>query len=96
MTTDCELSRRCARLRADDGAEGNGNFGNRRYISGNGAGRDGREALFWRIDQAVEGGTIAAGRTMGGERFDGGVVLVDDMGDRVHGKRQQQADERSS
>lgn len=93
---DCELSRRRARLRADDGAGGNRNFGDRRRISGNGDGRHRREALFGGVDQAVEGCAITAGRTMGADCFDRSVVLVNDMGDRIHGKRQQQADERSS
>ncbi len=55
-----------------------------------------RVALLGGIDQPVEGGTVAARRTMGAERFDRIVVLVDDVGDRIHRKRQQQADERSS
>lgn len=97
MTTDCELSRRAARLRGDGGAEGNSNVGNRRYISDDGDGGEGRVALLRGIDQPVEGGTVAARRTMGAERcFDRIVVLVNDVGDRIHRKRQQQADERSS
>lgn len=96
MATDCELSRRRARLRGDGGAEGNGNFGDRCYISSHGDGRDRRKALLWGIDQAIERGTVAAGRTMSAECFDRIVVLVDDVGDRIHRERQQQADERSS
>lgn len=96
MATDCELSRRAARLRGDGGAKGNRSIGNRRYISNDGDGGDRRIALFRGIDQPVEGGTVAARRTMGAECFDRIVVLVDDVGDRIHRKRQQQADERSS
>lgn len=96
MTTDCELSRRPARLRGDGGAEGNRNIGNRRYISNDGDGGDGREALFGSIDQPVEGGAVAASRAVGAKCFDGIVVLMDDVGDRIHRERQQHADERRS
>ena len=48
------------------------------------------------IDQAVEGGTVAAGRAMGAQCFDRIVVPVDDVGDRIHGERQQQGDEHCS
>ena len=83
-------------MRGDGGAEGNRSVGDRSYISGDRERGDRRIALFRGIDQSVEGCTVAAGRTMSAECFDRVVVLVDDVGDRIHRKRQQQADERSS
>lgn len=97
METNCELSRRGARLRGDDGAERNRKFGNRCYISGEGDRADGCEALLGSIDEPVEGGTVTASRAMRAEGgFDRIVVLMHDMGDRIHRERQQQADEGDS
>lgn len=97
MSANCELSRRAARLRGDDGAKNSGAIGNRDDITGEHGRRDCRIALLGRIDQAVEGGTVAAGRAVHPEAgFDRIVVPVHDMGHRIHGERQQQADERGS
>lgn len=81
-------------MRDDGGAEGNGSVGGRRYITGDNGGVDRRVALLGRIDQRIEGGTVAAGRTMRAPRFGRFVVLMHDMGNRIHGERQQQAGER--
>ena len=83
-------------MRGDGGTEGNRNVGNWSYISSQGYGGDRRVALLGSIDQTVEGGTVAARRTVSAESFDRIVVLVDDVRDRVHRERQQHGDEQCS
>jgi hypothetical protein len=97
METNCELSRRAARLRGNERAESNATTGNRCYITGEHRGRDGGIALFGGIDQAVEGGTVTAGRAVRAEGgFDRIVVPVHDVSHRIHREREQQAGEEDS
>lgn len=96
MDADCELTRRCARLRGDAGAAGSRNVGSRRYVTSRDDRGLRRMALPGRIDQPVEGSAVAAGRAVGAESLHRIVVAMHDVGNGIRRERQQQADEHDS
>ena len=96
MDTDCELSRRSARLRDEEGAGRNRVGAGGCYITCGYRRSERRIALLGSVDQPVESGTVAARRSVGAESLDRIVVRVHDVSDRIHRERQQQADEYSS
>jgi hypothetical protein len=96
MDTDCELSRRSARLRGEAGVGRNRNGTGRCHITGGYQRSERRIALLGSVDQAVESGTVATRWSVRPECLDRIVVRVHDVGDRIHREGEQQADEHGS
>jgi hypothetical protein len=92
-STNCELSRRPARLRGGNATECDRSGRQRGDDTGHQSGGDRGIALFGSIDETIERGTVGAGRTVRAEGLNRVVMLVDDMGDGIQRERQQQADE---
>lgn len=93
LITNCELSRRRARLGGGAGTEGNGSVSDRRDITGNDGCGQRCVTMLGRIDDAGEGGAVAAGRAMRRQGLNGVVVPMHDMRDGIQRERQQQGGE---
>lgn len=96
VEANCWLQRRTARLRGEAGADRGGKLSHRRDISGDDGGGDRRVIVLGRIDQAAEGGAVAASRAMSGGLSRDIVMPMNGMGDGIQRERQQQADEGDS
>lgn len=82
-------------MRGEAGADRDGKLSHRRDISGDDGRGERRVIVLGCIDQAVEGGAVAASRAMGGLSRDI-VMSMNDMGHGIQRERQQQADEGDS